>query len=314
MVQSYSGFGSSYLAGFGFLGLALPDDHPVWTAEAEPPPTSRGDHQLCLPDLGWVINNTGDLSRLTNHGTDHCSSPVEDRSDPDDPHYAKFSYSSHTAPGIGAAFDDGVDGHIALVDGDGRATRRGPLRGSRVDGPISGSVQIPQRDRRPVLGSAVITVSIDHGPDELRCHLIIGAAGHTVREGGHLIAGATDPGSGIEPDGTVWVRGDDALGSVTPIRGWQSSTIRGYTDDNAMGRHAAVGVLTATGEDRQVLIALHTLTRSAEFSSVRDRVRVEVDGSQVTAHWSDEPNPVRVDLATFVHNWDGHLGGRRGRA
>ena len=40
MCQVYSGPGSPYFAGMGFLGLAAPADHPLWTSPEQPPPPS----------------------------------------------------------------------------------------------------------------------------------------------------------------------------------------------------------------------------------------------------------------------------------
>lgn len=315
-VQSYSGFGSAYLAGIGFLGLSLPSDHPVWTAEEEPLTGDDHDHQLPLAEVGWHVSHTQQLARLTNHGSDHVALPVGDGIDPDDPHYAKFSYSTHTAPGTGGASDDNVDGHLALVDAAGLATRRGALRGSRTSGTVSGSVHIPQRARRTVTGSAVITVSIDHGPFELRCHLVSGAAGTTIREGGHAVAGASAPSADQESDGTVWVaNAERTLSALTPIAGWQTGAVHRYTGCHAMGAESAVASLSAPGSDHdQLLIALHTLTRSdLAPSELRRQVRVEIDDTTVTARWHDDETSEMVNLATFVTDWDQQRGGRRGQ-
>ncbi|WP_231391872.1 DUF2264 domain-containing protein [Arthrobacter sp. 35W] len=318
--QEYSGFGSPYLAGIGFLGLALPADHPVWTAQEEAQPTDGAPLQRALPDVGWTFSTAGDLVRLTNHGSDHCGLPVGWGTDPDDPHYAKFSYSTHTAPGTGAAWVDNIDGHLALVDADGMASRRCSLRGTRVDGALSGSVHIPQLNNTSLPGTAVTTVSLVEGIYELRAHLVHGAAGYVLREGSAAVAGDSMPDagtSGSETDGLAplaWARnGDGVFAAVVGLSGWEQPATAAYSGDNALAGHHVVPFLTAAIDparagEPSVHLALHALTRgeAPTEAELRAAVDVRVDGTVVTAQWTGGEAHT-FDLASFVP-WDGKTG------
>lgn len=309
--QPYSGFGSPYLAGIGFLGLALGADHPVWTSAEEPLPIDDEPGRLDLPEAGWTVNHHHHLSRLTNHGSDHCGLPVGGNTDPDDPHYAKFSYSTHTAPGTGRAWRDNIDSHLALVDSDGRATRRCALHVTRAESGIAGSLHLPQLDGRLLDDAWVVTVSIEHGQHELRCHLVRGRADLTVREGAHAIADGQPPRSGtVDQTGTAWARNSEGtLSAVTPVIGWQASQLHHYVGCNALGRHSTVGALTAPGSpDRQVFAALHTLSRAplnpAELGSA---VVAQADQTTIAVRWKDDHTTTTVDLADFVTDADAYL-------
>ncbi|MFC0672661.1 DUF2264 domain-containing protein [Brachybacterium hainanense] len=97
MTQDYSGPGSPYWAAKGFLGLALPRTHPVWTAPLEPLPVERADGVELLPVPGWIVSRTraDGIVRVINHGTDHAR-PGALR--PDSPAYARLGYSTATSP------------------------------------------------------------------------------------------------------------------------------------------------------------------------------------------------------------------------
>lgn len=305
--QEYSGFGSPYLAGIGFLGLALPAEHPVWTEVEGPQPTDQGDVLVTLPDVGWVVSGTADdgIVRLSNHGSDHCGLPVGNTPDPDDPHYAKFAYSTHTAPGTGTAWDDPVDGHLAMVAPDGTTSRRGPIRGSRVEGSVAGSAHVPQRDGRAFPGTSVVTVSILEGPYELRCHLVTAPASYAVREGGHAIAASTAPRAGADPAG-AWAQADDGLvAAVLPLHGWTDTDVVHYPDGTALGRVSAAPFLrSARAAEQTVHVALHVLTRGEpDVLRWSTAVQLHLAGTTVRATWRTGPVH-EVDLAQFVP-WDG---------
>ncbi|MFK0006819.1 DUF2264 domain-containing protein [Paenarthrobacter sp. NPDC090520] len=306
--QAYSGFGSPYLAGIGFLGLALPPEHPVWQDVEEPQPSDGPPIVRPLPDLGWTLSTHGGLSRLTNHGSDHCGLPVGGGTDPDDPHYAKFSYSTHTAPGTGQAWMDNIDGHLALLGSDGVASRRCALRGSRTDGVVSGSVHVPQLYGKALAGTAVTTVSVTRGIHEVRCHLVRGPVDYRVREGGHAVAG-NQPVSAGTSGATAWVNNGDVFAAVTGMHGWEDAGTTGYTGSNAMGEHSAVPHLSARRTTEQTVhVALHTLTRDPAPApeSLEAMAAVVVSGTEVTVRWADGSTQ-SVDLASFVP-WDGQVG------
>ncbi|MFJ6453517.1 DUF2264 domain-containing protein [Paenarthrobacter sp. NPDC091669] len=306
--QAYSGFGSPYLAGIGFLGLALPAEHRVWQDVEEPQPTDGPALVRVLPDAGWTLNTQGGLVRLTNHGSDHCGLPVGGGSDPDDPHYAKFSYSTHTAPGTGPAWEDNIDGHLALLGSDGAASRRCALRATRTDGLVSGSVHIPQLYGKALPGTAVTTVSVVDGIHELRCHLVRGPMGYSVREGGHAVAGAAPVEVG-QTDSAAWAGNGDVFAAVTAVHGWEEPKTTRYDGANAMGGHSAVPSLSAQRPaEETVHIALHTLTRGTAPvpETLKAAAAVVVSGTEVAVTWASGASQ-SFDLRTFVP-WDGQVG------
>ncbi|WP_285727147.1 DUF2264 domain-containing protein [Psychromicrobium xiongbiense] len=333
--QSYSGFGSPYLAGIGFLGLALPADHAVWTVPLDSAPvTTPPVASRALATVGWNLSRADGIVRLSNHGSDHCWLPVESGADPDDPHYAKFAYSSHTGPGTGMAWQENIDGHLALVDAEGRASRRCGIRAQRVDGPISGSAYLPQLAGAILPGTAVLTVSVTHGAHELRCHLVHGGAGYTIREGGFALpadqplieevtADAAVPGGIVrqafsgQPGG--WRQPATLEASVFGLHGWQAAATRNYTGCHALGEYSATPYLTAEGAaEPQVYVALHTLRAVREEAlNPAELVELSVQGTRVQWRWLDEQagpaeaaEPAEasgsVDLATFLP-WDGAI-------
>ncbi|MFF3503348.1 DUF2264 domain-containing protein [Streptomyces sp. NPDC003247] len=128
MRQSYSGPGSPYWAAKGMLGLALPADHPVWTATEEPLPLEEGDQARVVTAPGWLVGGrrSDGIVTVLNHGTDHAR-PGEVRTDA--PLYARLGYSTATVPPLtGATVDDPVDNTVAVLDERGRASHRTGFR------------------------------------------------------------------------------------------------------------------------------------------------------------------------------------------
>lgn len=124
LAQSYSGPGSPYWASKGLLGLALPADHPVWTATEQPLPVEQGDTLRAIAAPGWLVAGTraDGVVRVVNHGTDHA---LPGSTAGDSPLYARLGYSTATAPLLdAAAWTDPLDGSVALVDQDGRVSHR----------------------------------------------------------------------------------------------------------------------------------------------------------------------------------------------
>ncbi|MEU4240035.1 DUF2264 domain-containing protein [Actinoplanes sp. NPDC026619] len=116
LAQSYSGPGSPYWASKGLLGIALPADHPVWTAPAEPLPIETGDVLRAARAPGWLIsgNRADGIVRVINHGTDH---DVEGATTGDSPLYARLGYSTATAPILDeSGWTDPLDQSVALID------------------------------------------------------------------------------------------------------------------------------------------------------------------------------------------------------
>ena len=106
------------------LGLALPADHPVWTAAEEPLPVEVADDLVAVAAPGWIVSGTHDdgIVRVVNHGTDHA---LEGSLDGDSPLYARLGYSTATAPLLDdEAWAEPFDQAVVLVDADGRSTHR----------------------------------------------------------------------------------------------------------------------------------------------------------------------------------------------
>lgn len=155
MKQSYSGAGSPYWAAKGFLGLALPADHRVWTAVEEPLPVEAGDTQRLIAAPGWQVDGTASdgVVRIRNHGTDHANAGAAVA---DSPLYARLGYSTHTFPDLEP---ESMDNAVVMVDAGGRLTHR------------TGFEFLGQRDLGGVLAGASratvnwIDVDPDGGPD-----------------------------------------------------------------------------------------------------------------------------------------------------
>ncbi|MCF0091348.1 DUF2264 domain-containing protein [Micromonospora sp. MH99] len=128
LAQSYSGPGSPYWASKGLLGIALPAEHPVWTAPEEPLPVEERDTVRAVRAPGWLVSGTraDGIVRVVNHGTDHA---VEGATVGDSPLYARLGYSTATSPVLDdSGWASPLDQSVTLVDGAGRATHRAGMR------------------------------------------------------------------------------------------------------------------------------------------------------------------------------------------
>lgn len=299
-VQEYSGPGSSYFAGMGFLGLAAPASHPLWTDSA--PNGDVEETVTILPALGWAVQHgrADGIVRVVNHGSDHANHA----DDPGDPHYAKFAYSTHAAPGTGPAWSDrawatGVDGHAALVDEWGRATRRGRILGSAAGKGYVASWHVPRlgASGRELPGARIVTASLLTGRYELRCHLVAAPDGWSLREGGHAVASDIEAESGCGA-AFAWAVGDGLRSSVVGLSGYESGAVARYEDANVFGRYSAAPYLSARPTSAEsVHVALHALDAGAEID-LAEVVGVEVSETRVTARWVGG-STVTVDLSTL---------------
>ncbi|WP_166706082.1 DUF2264 domain-containing protein [Microbacterium hydrocarbonoxydans] len=135
LAQNYSGTGSPYWASKGLLGIALPADHPVWTAPADRLPAETADTLRVAVSPAWIISATADdgIVRVINHGTDHA---LPGALAGDSPLYARLGYSTATSPLLnGDAWAEPLEQSVALLHADGRATHRAGMRvrGIRLD-------------------------------------------------------------------------------------------------------------------------------------------------------------------------------------
>ena len=189
LAQFYSGPGSPYWASKGLLGIALPEDHPVWSAPSTLVVPAK-DEVIAIQTPGWLVQRTADaLVRVVNHGVDHANPPTpgDDVALADSPLYARLGYSPHTAPLMGAAdWANPADNAVVVVGADGRHSHRTgmALLGTQVTDGVgvagsTGAVRWMQPDPvvqdagHPRPGSAtaagrLTTVSIVHGDWEVR--------------------------------------------------------------------------------------------------------------------------------------------------
>lgn len=258
LAQSYSGPGSPYWASKGLLGLALPADHPVWTATEEPLPVEQGDTLRAVRAPGWVVAGTAadGVVRVANHGTDHAA---EGATGGDSPLYARIGYSTATAPLLDdAAWTDPLDGSVALVDGAGRATHRTGFRllAARVD---DGEVPVGVAVSRAAAHRLV--------PDE-----------HQVRHGSGL-AGAA------EPAGTLLV--------ASLVRGpWEVRAVRVEdvedADGDAPGLRLRVGGWPV-GADGRLTSTVTVLLGEDARTGVAERSGASPLDDRVRVPWADLP-------------------------
>jgi hypothetical protein len=139
LAQTYSGPASPYWASKGLLGVALPAEHPVWSAPDEALPIEQGDVLRAIAAPGWIVSGTHDdgIVRVINHGTDHSTpGPGVGVGVGDSPLYAQLGYSTATSPLLDEeAWTTPLEQAVTLVDAQGRATHRAGmiLLGVRVD-------------------------------------------------------------------------------------------------------------------------------------------------------------------------------------
>jgi hypothetical protein len=280
MCQVYSGPGSPYFAGMGFLGLAAPADHPLWTEQEQPQPSERADCVRTLHAVGWVIQSCDGIVSIANHASDHIDDPDQQNAN-GDPHYAALGYSTHTAPVVGDAWTAAVDGQPALVDEWGRATHRAGLRGTRTGEGWAASWYRPRFGTVDLPGARVTSLSILHQGAELRAHLVTAPAGWTLREGSFALAGERRPVA----DGTE-VYSDDLTINLVPLHGWTGNGIARHESCNAFGEHSAVPYLTAepAPDVPTLYVSLHRLGRTA---AAPVPVSIDVNGDCFTANWTD---------------------------
>ncbi|TDC84952.1 DUF2264 domain-containing protein [Micromonospora sp. KC606] len=315
MAQSYSGPGSPYWAAKGMLGLALPADHPVWTAVEEPLPVERGDVAAALAVPGWLVSGTrGDgLVRVVNHGTDH-SVPHDERAD--SPLYARLGYSTATLPPlVGAAVGNPSDNSVTVVDGAGRRTHRNGFEALGCE-LVDGVGRAVSRAR-----AHWVATEDEHGPDHGS-----GRAG-AVRHGptvtmGSLLRGAVevraarvDSTVGVEAatrlefsgwpvagDGPPTVRtaagspgvevaGGRVVSCLVGLTGLDEAEIRRERDTSPLGEHLAVPLLRTAQPPRLggVYVAAVVLRGADAAETALPAVTVRPDGAAhiLTVRWPD---------------------------
>ncbi|MFI6948135.1 DUF2264 domain-containing protein [Streptomyces sp. NPDC050422] len=275
VLQVYSGPASPYWASKGFIGLALPPDHPVWTQQATELAVEQSDFTRTLKAPGWLVSGTASdgVVRVVNHGGDHAD-PA--RPHTDDPCYARFAYSTHTAPetpgdptaGPGGCPETGpLDNAVVLIDAAGRASHRRPVTRISADGAtaVSRSRAHWPADARwdpfggpdtpYTLGPWITVGSALRGSVEVRAVRVDPASddgaepGTTLRMGGWALAvdPAQEPATGSDPV-TARIGGAGGLVSlVIGVQGLAGADVVRSEDSNALGAASATPVLHTTG-------------------------------------------------------------------
>ncbi|MGW0670577.1 DUF2264 domain-containing protein [Streptomyces sp. NPDC002746] len=321
ILQGYSGPASPYWASKGFIGLALPPEHPVWTEEEPPLPVEQGDFTRTLTAPGWLVSGTAadGVVRVVNHGGDHAD-PA--RPHADDPGYARFAYSTHTAPETpgdptvpgGSADAEPLDNAVVLLDAAGRASHRRPAERISIDGATAVSrsrAHWPKDatwdvfggpDTRYTLGPWITTGSALRGSVEVRAVRVDAcaedradggaAAGHRLRVGGWALA--VDPRSGAgaaTPEGAVArVEGTDGLVSVVigAHRLPRADSVAG-AGSNALGASSATPVVATEGPVAHgaIHIALIHLGGTGPGDLPQVTTRAEGDALLADVTWPD---------------------------
>ncbi|MFF3785823.1 DUF2264 domain-containing protein [Streptomyces sp. NPDC001933] len=297
--QPYSGPASPYWASKGFLGLLLPADHAVWTARELPLPVEESDQYTALPATGWLLHGTRDdgIVRLINHGSDH-NPPYDESADlsegTEDPHYARFAYSTATAPEAAPhAVARAIDGHLALLAPDGTPSPRRRIHPLRCEDRVAASwyaARLPGDDHP----YRIETTSVLHGPWEFRVHRVEAPEGAVVREGGHAVAHAERPFALSGPDWALARTADGLSSALIGLHGWdggiEGAAVARDVQSNAYGPHSAIPYLRSGPHPggRSIHVSLVALSRDAVHpEALRDAVRVRAGADSVVLTFLD---------------------------
>lgn len=321
LAQSYSGPGSPYWAVKGLLGIALPADHPVWSADAEPLPIEDDDDLRVIRAAGWAVSGTraDGIVRIANHGTDHAAAGTLVG---DSPLYARIGYSTATGPLANArAWEEPLEQSVALVDAEGRATHRAAMQllDTRLQDDDGGRVAIAASvsrahwlTPRPAVhrhgsgleGEAqvagIVTVhSLLRGPWEVRLARVeslepgVGAATLRLRVGGWALAssavehGTTGPQAAQGAGASILANG--LRSGIRPLVGDGVASVETRHDASPLGPEAAVPVVTSAVVVGRWTATLLELTADGLEATADAAVAFGADGEQttVTVTWPD---------------------------
>jgi hypothetical protein len=288
MAQSYSGPGSPYWAVKGMFGLALPAEHPVWTAIEEPLPGEQVDTVEALEAPGWLVSTTAadGISRVINHGTDH-SVPGDDRSD--SPLYARLGYSTSTMPPLaGDSAERPRDNSAVLVHPERGATHRNgfetlrcAVEGSTAIGVSSGRahwVEVEHdspdhgsgRNGSVTWGPTITVASLIRGACEVRAVRVHQAAPDTHLE---LSGWPVDPSAGL-------------TSTVIPVSGFDSTDVHQETGTSPQAERVAIPTACTKGAPVPGLIYVALVLLHGKEVQV-DLPTVEVTDESIRVTWPD---------------------------
>jgi len=274
MLQSYSGTGSPYWASKGLLGLALPADHPAWTAVEQPLPVDAGDVLDVVGPPGWIVSGTTSdgIVRVINHGTDHA---CEGDQTGDSPLYARIGYSTATWPWLDEpSWRQPSEQSVSLVDRLERVSHRAgwaPIAPQIVDGggvpvAVGGSlvdahwIDMPVTQTRHASGwvgqvipaGRLAIVSLVRGPWELRLVNVTS-----------LVDGVTAGEVTLRITGWPTVAGDDLSSCLQPVLGEARTSVHEREQCSPMGPGASVPRLELPVRTGTWTAALVTLARGS---------------------------------------------------
>lgn len=309
LAQNYSGTGSPYWAAKGLLGIALPADHPVWSAPAEPLPVESADVLRVVEAPAWIIAATADdgIVRVINHGSDHAR-PGDLVGD--SPLYARLGYSTAASPLLnGDAWAEPLEQSVALLHADGRATHRAGMRvrGIRHDGvdAIAGSqatahwispAATQTRHGAGITGDVEIaatltTWSVVRGAWEVRCVRIdeieADAAPTALRIGGWALAADVVDDTVSANTASSSARG--RVSTVFALTPGGTPSIEVRRDASPLGASASVPVVTCpvvVGEWIATAVHLsdHAATSAPSVRIAGDDIAVVWPDSRTTEH------------------------------
>ncbi|MEU7616523.1 DUF2264 domain-containing protein [Micromonospora rifamycinica] len=319
LAQDYSGSGSPYWASKGLLGIALPEDHPVWHTPEQPLPVEEQDVVRAVRAPGWLISATRSdgIVRVVNHGTDHAHEGADVG---DSPLYTRLGYSTATSPVLDeCGWSTPLDQSVTLVDGAGRATHRAGMRllALRVgdDGiGVAGSRTLAhwlepdpgQRDHgggragRSWPAGHLTVYSVVRGPWELRLAQVEDLAENVDATGLRLVVGGwavPDAGASTVHDGRLRVTGAGLSSRLDSVLGAGSPGTTTIPAGGPLGRSLTVPWLAYPARTGTWTAALVELSGGAGPPR-RQACRVAPDGigGQVTVDWPDgSTTTIRLD-------------------
>ena len=178
--ETYNGPGSPYWALKAFLPLALPDDHPFWTADEAPLPKRRAIHTVPAANM-VVVTGAGavDVVALT------PGQAVEDWPRHAPQKYSKFAYSTRfgfsVAAGAPTLAEGGFDNTLALSDDRRRYRHRDHCIDPKVQDGVAYSRWLPWPDVE------VATWLLAEDGCHVRVHRIITGRALWSAEGGFAV-------------------------------------------------------------------------------------------------------------------------------
>ncbi|WBB89903.1 DUF2264 domain-containing protein [Verrucosispora sp. WMMC514] len=310
LAQHYSGPGSPYWASKGLLGIALPDDHPVWLTPEQPLPIEERDTVRAVRAPGWLISATRSdgIVRVVNHGTDHAE---EGASVGDSPLYTRLGYSTATSPVLDeCGWLNPLDQSVTLVDSEGRATHRAGMRlltlragddgigvaGSRtlahwVDPDPGQRDHGSGRDGHSWPAGHLTVYSLVRGPWELRLARIEDLAEGIDATGLRLVVGGWAVPDGVPSTGcgdVLSVTGAGLTSRLESVLGTGSPGTTSVPDGGPLGGSLTVPWLrypARTGTWTACLVELSGGEASVERQACR--AVLDVAEAHVTVDWPD---------------------------